>query len=168
MSRKSQRMATILSCSTTLLLTRWPDSCGHVACSGPIRKLRKIFLVNSAHYKVQSFGNQKLYSEHGTFRPSVKKLLCVAFLPDDDVDAGLQKLRKENTNKNFKRLADYFEDTYVGAWREAEKLDRSSKLTNGISIQGFWAKRPEQTMPLKDGMAASTSLWQRSTRPFQS
>ena len=46
-------MTTRPSCPTTLLLVGWSNSCGHVACSGPIRKLRKIFPVDSAHYIAQ-------------------------------------------------------------------------------------------------------------------
>ena len=71
--------------------------------------------------KVQNLGYQKVYTDEEHFRLSVKKLLCLAFLPVEDVPVGLNLLREENHNENFQEVADYFEDTYVGPWREAEE-----------------------------------------------
>ena len=68
------------------------------------------------------FRQPKTFSESETLRSSVKKFLCLAFLSVEDVDAGLIKLREENSHENFQKLTDYFGDTYVGTWRGSRRI----------------------------------------------
>ena len=46
-----------------------------------------------------------------------KKTICFAFVPIDDVFFAFEALRKEDTSEEFQSLSDYFEDTYIGAFR---------------------------------------------------
>ncbi len=78
--------------------------------------------------KVQNLGYQKVYADDEHFRLSVKKLLCLAFLPTEDVPAGLDLLREENSYENFQEVADYFEDTYVGPWRGSRRVKPKFEL----------------------------------------
>ena len=51
------------------------------------------------------------------FRLNVKKTICFAFVPIDDVIFAFEALRKEDTSEEFQSLSDYFEDTYIGTFR---------------------------------------------------
>ena len=51
------------------------------------------------------------------FRLNVKKMICLAFVPVDDVIFAFEALRKEDPSEEFQSLSDYFEDTYIGACR---------------------------------------------------
>ena len=51
------------------------------------------------------------------FRLNVIKMICLAFVPIDDVILAFEALRKEDPSEEFQSLSDYFEDTYIGACR---------------------------------------------------
>ena len=55
--------------------------------------------------------------EDDEFRLNVKKMICLAFVPIDDVIFAFEALRKEDPSEEFQSLSDYFEDTYIGACR---------------------------------------------------
>ncbi len=75
MSRKSQRMTTRPSCPTTPLLAGRCNSYVHVACSGPIRRLRKILLMDSAHYIIKAPPSLRRLRRKGSVRRLTQELL---------------------------------------------------------------------------------------------
>ena len=44
-------------------------------------------------------------------------MICLAFVPIDDVIFAFEALRKEDPSEEFQSLSDYFEDTRIGACR---------------------------------------------------
>ena len=91
----------------------------------PGTKIRFCFfhLSQAVWRHVQRDGFPKLYVENENFRTSVKKLLCLAFVPIHDVIAGFEILRKENFDESYQKICDYFEETYIGAWRGYRRTD---------------------------------------------
>ena len=51
------------------------------------------------------------------FRLNVKKFICLAFFPVDDVIFAFEALRKEDPSEELQNPSDYFDDTYIGACR---------------------------------------------------
>ena len=66
---------------------------------------------------VQKLGFSRKYMDDDEFRLNVKKMICLAFVPIDDVIFAFEALRKEDPSEEFQSLSDYFEDTYIGACR---------------------------------------------------
>ena len=66
---------------------------------------------------VQKLGFSRKYMDDDEFRLNVKKMICLAFVPIDDVIFAFEALRKEDPSEEFQSLTDYFEDTYIGACR---------------------------------------------------
>ena len=50
-------------------------------------------------------------------------MLCLAILLAEDVITGFEILRKENEDESFQTICDYFEETYIGAWRGLRRLN---------------------------------------------
>ena len=66
---------------------------------------------------VQKLGFSRKYMDDDEFRLNVKKMICLVFVPIDDVIFAFEALRKEDPSEEFQSLSDYFEDTYIGACR---------------------------------------------------
>ena len=59
---------------------------------------------------VQKLGFTRKYMDDHEFRLNVKKMICLAFVPVDDVIFAFEALRKEDPSEEFQSLSNYFED----------------------------------------------------------
>ena len=66
---------------------------------------------------VQKLGFTRKHMEDDDFWLNVKKMICMAFVPVDDVNFDFEALQKLDPSEEFQSLSDYFEDTYIGACR---------------------------------------------------
>ena len=95
------------------------------------------------------------------FRLNVKKMICLAFVPIDDVIFAFEALRKEDPSEEFQSLSDYFEDLYIGILVLVEDIDASNQsltLPIGTFSIGCSAENLVRTMRWRHGIAASINL----------
>ena len=90
---------------------------------------------------VQKIGFTRKYMDDDEFRLNVKKMICLAFVPVDDVIFAFEALRKEDHSEKFQSLSDYFEDTYIGACRGNRRVKSKFDIADWNACN--WVPRGE-------------------------
>ena len=102
------------------------------------------------------------------FRLKVKKMICLAFVPIDDVIFAFEALRKEDPSEEFQSLSDYSKTLILVPVEEIDASNQSLTLPIGTFSIGCSVEKLVRTKRWRHRMAASINSYRQSIQPSPS